>query len=82
MGVGGRGNIPRGERAVRIVIVVHRQADLLQVVEARRAAGRLAGLLHGGQKQGNQNADDGNYHQQLDEGETFAEGHDPYSLSI
>ena len=61
--------IPR-ETAERGVEVVHCQADLLQVVLALRAAGRFARLLHGGKQQGDENADDGDHHQQLDQGET------------
>src|SRR5436190_4118902 len=49
------------------LIVVQGEAQLLQVVLAPRAAGRLAGGLHGRQEQRHQNADDGDYHQQFDE---------------
>ena len=48
------------------------QADLLQVVDALGAAGGLAGRLHGGQQQGDQDRDDGDDHQQLDQGEATA----------
>jgi hypothetical protein len=41
------------------------QPDLPQMILALSAAGRLASRLHGGQKQRDQHADDGNYHQQL-----------------
>ena len=45
---------------------VHGQSNLLEVVVALRAAGRLAGGLHGRQEQGDQDADDGDDDQQLD----------------
>jgi hypothetical protein len=43
---------------------------LLQVIRALRPPGRLAGGLYGWQQQGNQNANDGNHHQQLHQRET------------
>jgi hypothetical protein len=46
------------------------QADLLEVVGALHAVGRLAHLLHGGQEQADQDGDDGNHHQQLDQGKS------------
>jgi len=49
---------------------VQGQAELLQVVDALGATGRLAGRLHGRQEQGDQHADDGDDHQQLDQRET------------
>ena len=49
---------------------MHSQADLLEVVDALDAAGRLAGRLHGGQQQGDQHGDDGDDDQQLDQRET------------
>ena len=56
------------ERRNGLVIVVHRQADLLEVVDALGPAGRLAGRLHGRQEQGDQHGDDGDHHQQLGSG--------------
>src|SRR5262249_44021503 len=38
---------PRRQAAVRVVIVVHGQAELLEVVVAAHPPGRLAHLLHG-----------------------------------
>jgi hypothetical protein len=40
----------RRKSLMRVVIVVHRQADLLQIVAATHAASRFAGSLHGGQQ--------------------------------
>ena len=51
-------------------VVVHRQAELLEVVDALRPPRRLAGRLHGGQQQGDQDGDDRDHHQQLDQRET------------
>ena len=41
-----------GESAVDVVVVVQRQADLLQMVRTRGPAGGLSRLLNGRQKQG------------------------------
>jgi hypothetical protein len=60
----------RRQAALGVVVVVHRQADLLQVVGALGAPGGLAGTLHGRQEQGDEHADDRDDHQQLDQGET------------
>ena len=43
---------PGGQAAVGVVVVVHPQADLLEVVEALGAAGGLPRRLHGRQQQG------------------------------
>ena len=45
-------------------------ADLLEVVGALSAAGRFASRLHGGKKQRDEYGDDGDDHQQFDQGET------------
>src|SRR5205814_2958133 len=50
--------------------VVHRQADLLEVVAALRASGRLADFLHSGYQEPDEDGNDGDHHQQFDEGET------------
>jgi hypothetical protein len=52
------------------LIVGDRQPDLLQVVGALRTPGCLTSCLDGGQKQGDQDCNDGDYHQQLNESET------------
>ena len=64
--VGGRQSIGAG------VIVVNRQPKLLQVVGALCASRRLSSRLDGGEKQGNQNRDDGNDHQKFDQSEALA----------
>jgi hypothetical protein len=51
------------------MIVVQGNSDLLQVVGALGAPCRLAGRLDGGQKQGDQDGDDGNDHQQFNQSE-------------
>jgi hypothetical protein len=48
------------------------QADLPQVVRARRPPGRPAGRLHGREQEPDQEADDRDDGQQLDERETAA----------
>src|SRR5205807_788293 len=57
-----------------VVVTVQRQADLLEVVGALPACGRVAHLLHGGQKKTNQDPNDGDHHQQLDQREAAAPG--------
>jgi hypothetical protein len=52
------------------MVVVQREADLLDVVGALRAPRRLPRRLDGGQQQGDQDNDDRDHHQQLDQRET------------
>jgi hypothetical protein len=47
-----------------------RQAELLHVVGTLDSAGCLAGRLHGGQQQRDQDGDDGDDDEELDQGET------------
>ena len=54
--------------------------DLLEVVLALRAGGGLADLLDGGQQQADQDRDDGDHHQQFDQGEAAACGHGSYQM--
>src|SRR5262249_2000101 len=58
-----------GEPLVGIFVVVHGQADLLEVVLALRACGGVADLLYRGQEQPDEDGDDGHHYKQLDEGE-------------
>ncbi len=58
-----------GQFAIGIVEVVGRQAELLEVVGTLGPVGGLAHLLHGRQQQGNQDADNGNHHQQFNQRE-------------
>ena len=53
-----------------------RQADLLEVVLALQLSGGLARRLHRRQQQRDQNADDGDHHQEFDQREPggFATG--------
>ena len=52
------------------LVVVHGDPELLQVVDALGAAGGLAGRLHGGQQEADQDRDDRDHDQQLDQGES------------
>ena len=63
----------RGEAADRVVVVMQGDAELLEVVGALDPAGGLAGLLHRRQQQGDEDADDGDHHQQFDECEAATE---------
>ena len=62
------------------LVVVQGEADLPQVIETLRAPRGFAGGLNGWQQQGNQDADDGDYDEQLDQREagsfTRNESHD------
>ena len=55
--------------------VMHGQADLPEVVLAGGAVGGLAHPLHGQQEHANEDGDDGDHHQQFDQGETHAPLH-------
>jgi hypothetical protein len=55
------------------VEIVDGQADLLTVVGALDAAGRLPDLLDRRQQQGDQDADDGNDNQQFDKRKTTSQ---------
>src|SRR5262245_8320613 len=63
---------------VRGLVVVHREADLLEVVLALYPVGRLANLLDGREQQADQDRDDRYDDEQLNEGEGAAlqGGHD------
>jgi len=52
-----------------------RQAELLDVVDALRPAGGLAGRLHRREEQGDQDGDDGDHHQKLDQRESASGTH-------
>src|SRR5262249_46627152 len=54
--------------------VVGGQGDLLQVVAALHACGRLPYLLYGGEEEADEDGDDGNHHQQLDQGKAGPAG--------
>ena len=54
---------------MRAVVIVHRQSNLLQIVQALGPPRRFPRRLNGGQQQGDQDADDGDHHQQLDQRE-------------
>ena len=58
-----------GETALRVVVGVQRQRQLLEVVGALHPAGCLADLLDGGQQKPDEDGDDGDDHQQLDQRE-------------
>jgi hypothetical protein len=55
---------------MRIMIGVHGQPELLQIVAALHSASRFASRLHGRQKQPYQNSNNGNDHEQLNERES------------
>ena len=60
------------QRVVDIVIQVQSQGHLFDVILASRARGGAPHLLHCGQQQTHENADDGNDDEQLKEGERLA----------
>jgi hypothetical protein len=60
----------RREGRMRVVIVVHGDPEVFQVIAAGKAAGGFAGLLDGRQQQGEQHADQGDHDEELDQRET------------
>jgi hypothetical protein len=58
------------KRAVRAVVIVHRQTNLLQLALATGTPGCFAGLLHSRQQQRDQHCQDRNDHQQFNQSET------------
>jgi hypothetical protein len=56
---------------VRTFIIVSSQNDLPESVDAIGTSRRLARRLHRGQEQGDEHADDGDHHQQLDQREAM-----------
>ncbi len=73
-GVGGRIQLRSSTHRKRVVcreVIVQGQTDLLQVVRALNAPGRLARRLHGREQERDQHRDDGDDHQQLDQSEAF-----------
>jgi hypothetical protein len=49
-----------------VMVILHGQPDLLEIVDALGAAGSFARRLHGREQQTNQHADDGDHYQKLD----------------
>ncbi len=64
VGVGSR---PDRERPEGIVVTVQRESNLLQIVRTLASPCRLASGLYRRQKQSDQDADDGNDHQEFDQ---------------
>ena len=65
-----RARVPRRERLPRVVVGVHREGGLLEVVAALRQSRRLPRRLHRRQQETDERADDRDHRQQLDERET------------
>ena len=68
-------SIPARQAFLDVVAVVHRQANLLEVVLALRAGRGLADFLDGGQQQADEDGDDRDDHQQFDEREPGSTAH-------
>src|SRR5262249_12960862 len=67
--------VQRGrEPTLGVVETVQGQAELLEVVAALQACGRLADLLDGGQEQADEDGYDRYHHQKLDQGEGLPSG--------
>ena len=58
-----------GEVALRRMVALEAEAELLDVVGALRPPGRLAGRLHRREEEADEGADDGDDDEKLDEGE-------------
>ncbi len=63
---------PRRKASKDILVVVHPQADLLEVVGTLGAVGGFAHFLHGRQQERDEDADDGDDDEQFDQRETTA----------
>ncbi len=63
---------PGREGVMHIVVIVHGQGDLLEVVHALDPPRRLAGALDGGEQQRDQDRDDRDHHEQFDQREPVA----------
>jgi hypothetical protein len=57
-----------------VYVSMHGNAYLVEIIEALRSRCRLADFLHGREEHGDQDADDGDHHQQLDESEATPSG--------
>ena len=55
---------------MRVVIVVYRQIDLLQVIAARHAPRSFAGCLHGWKQQRDEHTNDGDHYEEFDKRES------------
>ena len=62
--------LPIGNVPTAWMVVVQRQPDLLQVVDALGTTGRLAGRLNRRQQQGDEHRNDRDHHEQFDQGKT------------
>ncbi len=61
---------PRGrEYAMNVVIVMHRESDLLQIVSATRAAGGFAGALNGRGQKRNAKGDNAGHNEKFNQRE-------------
>jgi hypothetical protein len=63
-------NVHRRQGIERVVMLVQRQAHLLQIVLALRPPRGFASRLHRRQEQGDQHADNGDHDQQLHQRES------------
>lgn len=63
---------PGGEDAGGLVVVMKCQSELFEVVSTLRAPGCFTGLLNSGEKQRNQNSDNGDDHKQFNQREPLA----------
>jgi hypothetical protein len=59
---------PRRQKLVGVMMAVQGDGDLPKVVLALRSRRRLAHFLHRGEQESDENGDDGDHHQQLDQG--------------
>ena len=63
-----------GKDTIGCVVIVHGQADLLQIVDALGPPSGFACRLNGREQQRNQDRDDGDDYQKLDQGKTASSG--------
>src|SRR5581483_6926692 len=75
--IDGPGGVEVSDAAVRKLIVgdveiVHGHADLLEIIGASNAIAGLAHLLHCGHQHAHENCDDGDDHEEFDQGKSSA----------
>ena len=66
---------PFSEHPKHFMVVVHRQANLFEIVFALGATSRFAGLLHSWEQQCNQHRNDRNHDQQFNQGKCASTQH-------
>src|SRR5262249_53579611 len=73
--VAGREGVAHRKAAMCIVVAMHRETNLLELVRTARPAGAFPRRLDGREQEGDEHADDRDHHEELDERETAFRSH-------